>query len=73
MKLHKDAKLIWKRISVQCMGWALGFLGWWQGLEVGNDLKAAIGTKWALVILVTLLVVGIIGSAIEQPGARSKE
>ena len=72
MKLHKDWRRIWRRISVQCMGYALAFLGWWQGLEVGNDLKEAIGTRWALFIIVFLLVAGIVGSAIEQPKARSE-
>jgi hypothetical protein len=70
MKLHKDWKLVWRRISVQCMGYALGFLGWWES-PIGNDLKAVIGTKVALLIIVCLLIAGIVGSAIEQPKARS--
>jgi hypothetical protein len=71
VKFHKDAKKIWRRISVQCMGWALGFLGWWES-PVGDDLKAVIGTKVALLIIGFLLVAGIVGSAIEQPKVRSE-
>jgi hypothetical protein len=71
VKFHKDAKKVWRRISVQCMGWALGFLGWWES-PVGDDLKAVIGTKVALLIIVCLLVAGIVGSAIEQPKVRSE-
>jgi hypothetical protein len=52
------------------MGFALGFLGWWQ-TDIGNDLKLLIGSKVALSIIVFLLIAGIVGSAIEQPKARS--
>ncbi len=71
MKLHKDWKKVWRRISVQCMGFALAFLGWWQ-TDVGNDLKEQIGPQWALFIIVFLLIAGIVGSAIDQPKARSE-
>ncbi len=71
LKLHKDWKKVWRRISVQCMGFALGFLGWWQ-TDIGNDLKEIIGSKVALLIIVCLLIAGIVGSAIEQPKARSE-
>lgn len=70
LKFHKDAKKIWRRISVQCMGYALAFLGWWES-SVGDDLKAVIGTKVALLIIVCLLISGIVGSAIDQPKVRS--
>jgi hypothetical protein len=71
MKLHKDWKRAWRRISVQCMTYALAFLGWWQS-DVGDDFKAVIGTKVALLIIVCLLIAGIVGSAIEQPKVRSE-
>ncbi len=70
MKLHKDWKKVWKRISVQCMTYALGFLGWWHA-PGADDFKAVIGTKVALFIVVFLLIAGIVGSAIEQPKVRS--
>jgi hypothetical protein len=71
MKLHKDWKKVWRRISVQCMGFALAFLGWWQ-TDIGNDLKLLIGSKVALLIIVFLLIAGIVGSAIDQPKVRSE-
>jgi hypothetical protein len=52
------------------MGFALGFLGWWQ-TDIGNDLKLLIGSKVALLIIVFLLIAGIVGSAIDQPKVRS--
>lgn len=70
MKLSPDVRRVWRRFSFQSMGWALAFLGWWVS-DVAPDFKAAIGTKPALGIIGALLLLGMIGSCIDQPKAKA--
>ena len=66
MKLSPTWRRAWRRFSVQAMGWALAFIGWWQS-NVSPDLKAVITPAGALGIIAVLLLAGIAGSVIDQP------
>jgi len=66
MKLSPTWRRAWRRFSVQAMGWALGFMGWWA-LDAHPKWKALITEPGGLAIVALLMVAGIVGSLIDQP------
>lgn len=68
MKLSPDVRRVWKRFSFQAMGWAVGGLVAWPGLPA--EFKEYIGTEVAVWALGVLLVLGMIGSCIDQPSTK---
>lgn len=72
MKLSPTWRRAWRRFSVQAMGWALMFIGWWQA-DAAPDIKAIITPAGGLAIVSCLLVAGIIGSIIDQPSVTTPQ
>ncbi len=68
MKLSPDVRRVWRRFSFQAMGWALGGLVAWPNLP--PDLKASIDPRYAVWALGLLLVLGMVGSCIDQPKTK---
>ena len=71
MKLVDNWRSLWRAFSMQAMGYAVTFIGWWV-TPVGDDLKAAITVHGALAILAVLIVAGMIGRAIDQPSVTAR-
>lgn len=68
MKLSPDVRRVWRRFSFQSLGWSAAGLATWQQLP--EDLKSLINPRYAVWALGALLVVGLVGSVIDQPKTR---
>jgi hypothetical protein len=69
MKLHKDWKRVWRRFSFQALGWGVAMLTGYSAIP--EDLQQVINTKLYMAGVALLLLIGMVGSCIEQPKARS--
>lgn len=68
MKLSPDVRRVWRRFSFQAMGWAVGGLLAWPNMPA--EFQAYIGPKVAVWALGILLVLGMIGSCLDQPSTK---
>lgn len=68
MKLSPDVRRVWRRFSFQAMGWAVGGLLAWPNLP--PEFREYIGTEIAVWALGALLLLGMVGSCIDQPSTK---
>ncbi len=66
MMLVPNWRRLWKAFSVQCMSWAAILQLTWTGLD--SDLKAALSPTMVSTITIVLLVLGVAGRLVRQPG-----
>lgn len=71
MKLSPHWRRVWRRFSFQALGWAAAGIAGWQTLP--QDMKDYIGTPVAVWALAVLLLLGMVGSVIDQPKTRNPE
>lgn len=71
MKLSPTWRRAWRRFSFQALGWSLAGIAGWQALP--QEFKDYIGTGLAVWALGILLVLGMIGSVIDQPSTRTSK
>lgn len=70
MKLSPTWRRVWRRFSFNALGWSLaGLAGWKTALP--QEFKDYIGTEAAVWALGILLVLGMVGSVIDQPSTRT--
>lgn len=68
MKLIPNWRKGYKMLSVQAMSLSTAILGTWALLP--DDLKAVLPTQVVIWVSVGLLVVGILGRFVDQPGVK---
>lgn len=73
MKLSPEWRRVWRRFSFNALGWAAAGIGAWQSGAVPQEFKDYIGTPLAVWALMGLLVLGMVGSVIDQPGTRTPQ
>ena len=71
MKLISEWKKIYKYISVQIPALNVAFLGTWAILP--QKFQDAFPIPWVIVIAIALLVAGVFGRIIAQPGLNGKD
>lgn len=71
MKLSPDIRRIWRRFSFQAMGWAVGGLLAWPNLPA--EFRELISPRVAVWALGILLVLGMVGSCLDQPKTRAPQ
>jgi hypothetical protein len=67
MKLVDNWKQMWKWISVNCMAGAIAIQTTWAAIP--DDLRASIPHGVVTVVTIAMLIAGIGGRIIKQPGA----
>lgn len=69
MKLSPEWRRAWRRFSFQSLGWSLAGLAAWPNLP--DNFREYIGPERAVWALGILLVLGMVGSVIDQPKTRT--
>ena len=69
MKLSPDVRRVWRRFSFQALGWSFAGLAAWPSIPA--EFRDVIGAQRAVYGLGALLLLGLIGSCIDQPKTRA--
>lgn len=69
MKISPEWRRVWRRFSFNALGWALAGIAGWQ--TAPQEFKDVIGPERAVWALGILLVLGMVGSVIDQPKVRT--
>lgn len=71
IRLIPNWRRAWRMLSVQAQATALAVLGGWQAMP--DDMRAVVPAGVVFSLAMGLLVTGIVGRLIDQPGTKAPQ